>query len=100
MLLVLIFLGICLYLLFYFSFSSFTGADTAHSGPMITVYQKVQDALFKMPSSLPLAILKVMLGLFILYAIFDLVISTVRRTRLKRDQAERKAELHRTIHGE
>ncbi len=99
MLLVLIFLGGALYLAFYFSFSSFTNADSAHSGVAISVYQKVQDALFKLPASLPLAIMKIMLGLLIVYTIFDWTTSTIRRTRLRRSQEQRKEDLRRTIHG-
>ncbi len=99
MLLGLIFIGILMYLAFYFAFSSYTSSNTAHSGTAISVYEKVQDALFKMPASLPLAIIKVFLVLALIYGIYDLATSTMRRTRLRRDQKQRKDDLHRQLRG-
>ena len=99
MLFILVLLGIGLYAAFYFSFSSFTTADTAHSGTAISAYEHVQNMIFKLPASLPLAIMKVLLTLFIIYAIIDFSSSTMRRTRLRRDQAQRKQDLHDTLYG-
>ncbi len=99
MLLVLIVVAVLIYGGMYFAWSSFTTADTGRSGAAISVFSKVQDAIFRMPASLPLAIFKVLLMILIVYGIYDLATTTVRRTRLRRDQARRKAELHRTLHG-
>lgn len=100
MLLILILVGLFIYVGLFFGFSAFTTSDSAHSGTAITVYEKLQNVVFKMPASLPMAIFKVMLGIFIVYGIYDFTTTTVRRTRLRRDQAQRKADLHRTLHGD
>lgn len=100
MLLVLIVVAILLYAGMYFAFSSLTDAKTGNSGVAISLFKKVQDVVFHLPASLPLAILKVMLSIFIIYIVLDFLSSTIRRTRLRNDQKQRKADLHRTLHGE
>jgi len=86
MLIGLIVIGIVLYLVLYFAFSSY---NSAHAMSSATGFERVRDMVFHMPSSLPLAIMKWTLCIMLLYAVSNMIYSAIKRDKTRRIKASR-----------
>jgi uncharacterized membrane protein YeiB len=86
MLIGLIVLGIVLYLILYFAFSSYNSANAISTA---TGFDRVRDMVFEMPASLPMAILKWTVGIMLLYAVCNMIFSAIKRDKTRRVKARR-----------
>ncbi len=86
MLIGLIVIGIVLYFILYFAFSSY---NSAHAITTATGFAHVRDMIFQMPASLPLAIMKGTLCLMLLYAVSNMIYSAIKRDKTRRSKASR-----------
>ena len=86
MLIGLIVIGIVLYLVLYFAFSSYNSASAISTA---TGFERVRDMVFEMPASLPMAILKWTIGIMLLYAVCNMIFSVLKRDKTRRVKASR-----------